>query len=86
MKPTVDELVRKALELDKRERAEVAARLLGSLDDEEDADEGHRSRVPSHSRKSARFETRVFDLGPCRLEGLDDIARALTLAEGEGFK
>jgi len=85
MKPTVEDLVRKALELDQRDRAEVAARLLESLEDEDDAAAGGRSRSKS-SRKSGRFETKVFDLGPCRLENLDDIAKALAFAEGEAFK
>ncbi len=34
-------------------------------------------------RQSKRFETRVFDLGPCRLEDLDDVAKSLAFAEGE---
>lgn len=37
MKPEVDEIVRQALALDENDRAEVAARLLDSL--EEDAEE-----------------------------------------------
>ena len=57
MKPTVEELVRKALELDEQERA---ARQL--------------------------FETKVFDLGPCQVESLDDITEVLAFAEGEAFK
>jgi len=81
MKPTVEDLVRKALELDQRDRAEVAARLLESLEDEEDAAAGRSRTAPS--RPSGRFETKVFDLGPCRLENLDDIARALAFAEAE---
>lgn len=85
MKPRVEDLVRKALELDERDRAEVAARLLESLEDEEDAGAERRSRT-APSRPSGRFETKVFDLGPCRLENLDDIAKALAFAEGEAFK
>ena len=84
MKPTVEDLVRKALELDQRDRAEVAARLLESLEDEEDAAAGRSRTAPS--RPSGRFETKVFDLGSCRLEYLDDIAKALAFAEGEAFK
>ena len=34
----------------------------------------------------SRFETRTVDLGGCRLNQLDDVADALALAEGDGFK
>jgi len=85
MKPTVEDVVRKALELDERGRAEVVDRLLRRFDDEEDAEAGARSLTPEPQR-SERFETKVFDLGPCRLENLDDIAKALAFAEGEAFK
>lgn len=74
MKPDVERLVRKALQLDEKDRAEVAARLLGNVDEE---DTEHRS--PARQR----FETKVFDLGPCHLEDLDDVSRALAIAEGE---
>lgn len=57
-------------------------RLRRSIEDEEDAEVGARSLSPEPQR-SERFETKVFDLGPCRLENLDDIAKALTFAEGE---
>jgi hypothetical protein len=81
MKPDVERLVRKALQLDEKDRAEVAARLLGNVDEE---DSEHRS--PARQRPRQRFETKVFDLGPCHLEDLDDISRALAIAEGEAFK
>lgn len=81
MKPEVEKLVRKALQLDERDRAEVAARILGDSDEEET--EG---RSPTRHRPRQRFETKVFDLGPCQLEDLDDISRALAVAEGEAFK
>lgn len=84
MKPQVEELVRKALELDGRDRAEVVDRLRRSLEDE-DTEPVPRSKAPApHQPK--RFETKVFDLGPCQLENLDDVARALAIAEGEAFK
>ena len=38
MKSEVEELVRKALELTEQDRAEVAARLLDSLEEDEDAE------------------------------------------------
>jgi hypothetical protein len=81
MRPEVEKLVRKALQLDERDRAEVAARLLHSSDEEETE---HRAPIPPRPRKP--FETKVFDLGPCRLDDLDDISRALAIAEGEAFK
>jgi hypothetical protein len=84
MKPAVEAIVRKALELNERDRAEVADRLRRSLEDE-NAEADERSRIPA-PREPRRFETKVFDLGPCRLENLDDIAKALALAEGEAFK
>lgn len=34
----------------------------------------------------APFHTRTADLGRCRLNRLDDIAEALSLAEGESFR
>ena len=76
MKPEIEELVRKALELNERDRAEVAARLVGGTEEEEDMDASHgsRSRTPQELK---RFETKVFDLGPCRLEDLDDVAKVL---------
>lgn len=37
-------------------------------------------------RELKRFETKVFDLGPCLLKDLDDVDKALAIAEGEGFK
>lgn len=79
MKPTVEDVVRKALELDERGRAEVVDRLRRSIEDEEDAEVGARSLTPTPQR----FETKSFDLGPCRLENLDDISQALAFAEGE---
>jgi hypothetical protein len=82
MNPTVEDVVRKALELDERGRAEVVDRLRRSIEDEEDAEVGASSRAPEPQR-SERFETKVFDLGPCRLKNLDDIAKALAFAEGE---
>jgi hypothetical protein len=85
MKPTVEDVVRKALELDERGRAEVVDRLRRSIEDEEDAEAGPRSLTPARQR-SERFETKVFDLGPCQLDNLDDIAKALAFAEGEAFK
>jgi hypothetical protein len=85
MKPTVEDVVRKALELDERGRAEVVNRLLRSSDDEEEAEAGARPLTPT-PQGSERFETKTFDLGPCRLENLDDIVKALAFAEGEAFK
>ena len=85
MKPTVEDVVRKALELDERGRTEVVDRLRRSIEDEDDAQVGSRSLTPA-PRRAERFETKVFDLGPCRLENLDDIAKALAFAEGEAFK
>lgn len=38
MKPGAEELVRQALRLDEDERAEVAARLLDSLEDDDEAE------------------------------------------------
>jgi|GEM_PF-2851903 len=85
MKPEVEELVRKALELNERDRAEVAARLVGSVEEDEEPDT-RRGLRPQNPRELKRFETKVFDLGPCRLEDLDDIAQVLATAEGEAFK
>ena len=85
MKPTVEDVVRKALELDERGRAEVVDRLLRSIEDEEDTEVGAPSLTRAPQR-SERFEKKVFDLGPCRLENLDDIAKALAFVEGEAFK
>ncbi len=85
MKPTVEDVVRRALELDERGRAEVVDRLRRSIEDEEDAEAEARPLTPEPQR-SERFETKVFDLGPCRLENLDDIAKALAFVEGEAFK
>lgn len=82
MKPIIEDLVRKALELDERDRAEVASRLLTSLETEEDVE----VREPRRAPRTARFETKVFDLGTCQLDDLDDIARALAITEGEAFK
>jgi hypothetical protein len=44
-----------------------------------------RSRT-NHPRELKRFETKIFDLGPCLLEDLDDVAEVLAIVEGEGFK
>jgi len=81
MKRQVEELVRKALELDNRDRAEVVDRLRRSLP-EEDTETVARSKT-STPQQPKRFETKVFDLGPCQLENLDDIARALAIVEGD---
>jgi hypothetical protein len=85
MKPEIEELVRKALELNQRDRAEVAARLAGTVEEDEDLDASGRSRS-QNPRELKRFETKVFDLGPCRLEDLDEIAKVLAISEGEAFK
>ncbi len=37
-------------------------------------------------REPRRFETKVLDLGLCLLEDLDDVTKALAVAEGEAFK
>ena len=85
MKPEIEELLRKALELNERDRAEVAARLVGSAEEDEDLEASRRPRS-QNPRELKRFETKVFDLGPCRLEDLDDVAKVLAIAEGEAFK
>jgi hypothetical protein len=46
---------------------------------------GLRSQA-SHSLELKSFQTKVFDLGPCLLEDLDDVAKVLAIVEGEGFK
>ncbi|HSS78705.1 MAG TPA: hypothetical protein VLV54_18445 [Thermoanaerobaculia bacterium] len=88
MKPEIEELVRKALELDERDRVEVASRLLGRGEEEEDLEPktSSRSQGPPRPRDPKRFETKVFDLGPCLLENLDDVAKVLAIAEGEAFR
>lgn len=86
MKRAVEDLVQKALELDEDDRAEVAARLLSSIETEEDAEVRRPRRAPTPPPQTKRFETKVFDLGPCQLEDLDDIARALAITEGEAFR
>ncbi|MFY9822056.1 MAG: hypothetical protein WAM82_11790 [Thermoanaerobaculia bacterium] len=85
MKPEIEELVRKALQLDERERAEVAARLVGGLEDEEDQDASRRYRSLD-PQGLKRFETQVFDLGPCLVQDLDDVAKVLAIVEGEAFR
>lgn len=42
------------------------------------------SRPPSKSRKP--FQTSEVALGRCRLPGVDNVAEALAIAEGEPFK
>lgn len=60
MKPDIEELVRKALALDERDRVEVAARLLGSVEEEEDSETTGSSRSQKPSRpQPKRFETRI---------------------------
>ena len=88
MKPDIEEFVRKALELNERDRTEVAARLLDSVEEDEDLKprSSPRSQDSSRPREPRRFETKVLDLGPCLLEDLDDVTKALAVAEGEAFK
>jgi len=78
MSPKVEELVRKALELNERDRAEVAARLVGNVEEDEDLSARSKPR-PQSPRELKRFETRVFDLGPCLIEDLDDVAKVLAV-------
>ncbi|HEV2854542.1 MAG TPA: addiction module protein [Thermoanaerobaculia bacterium] len=55
MKPVLEEVVRQALALDEHDRAEVAARLLDSLeqDDEEDAWEAELERRAAEMESGA---------------------------------
>jgi putative addiction module component (TIGR02574 family) len=59
MKPAVEEVVRKALELDERDRAEVASRLLDSLE-ETDAEEDA-GWVAKIERRAAELESGVVE-------------------------
>ncbi|HKI00755.1 MAG TPA: addiction module protein [Thermoanaerobaculia bacterium] len=56
MRPDVEEVVRKALELDERDRAEVAARLLDSLEEDED-EEADTAWVAEIERRAADLES-----------------------------
>ena len=40
----------------------------------------------SRSRRGDRFRTQAVALGRCRIGSIDNVADALSLAEGEGFK
>ena len=60
MKPEVDEVVRQALRLDEQDRAEVAARLLDSLE-QEDAEE---------DAWVAELERRAVELESGKVQGI----------------
>ena len=55
MKPEVDEVVRQALKLDEHDRAEVAARLLDSLEQEDGEEED--SWVAELERRAVELES-----------------------------
>jgi putative addiction module component (TIGR02574 family) len=56
MKDVVEELVRKALSLDESDRAEVAAVLLDSLEEESDAESGS-AWTAEIERRAAEMES-----------------------------
>ncbi len=43
-------------------------------------------RQMDRKERKSRFRTRSVDLGRCRIGSLDDVAEALAVAEGEGFR
>ncbi|MFL6235196.1 MAG: addiction module protein [Thermoanaerobaculia bacterium] len=67
MKPEVDEVVRQALKLDEHDRAEVAARLLDSLE-QEDAEEED-AWVAELERRAVELESGAVQGLPGRISG-----------------
>jgi len=75
MKPDVEEVVRQALALDERGRAEVAARLLDSLEDDEDG---------TDATWIAEIERRAADLESGAVEGIPWEEVRVRLMNGSG--
>lgn len=47
---------------------------------------GLRAMAAATSADAAPYRTPAVDLGRCRVGSLDDVAEAVALAEGEGFR
>jgi putative addiction module component (TIGR02574 family) len=76
MKPDVEEVVRQALALDERDRAEVAARLLDSLEEDEEGE--------ADAAWIAEIERRAADLESGAVEGIPWEEVRVRLMSGSG--
>lgn len=43
-------------------------------------------QMRARSKRREPFRTQTVGLGPCRIGGIDNVAEALSIAEGESFK